>query len=64
MMPDVFLQRPLVPELVPTCSIMTSTDLLSKLSCHTLYLLLMAFARPTPTFSAEEEDVDGDCVRS
>ncbi|CAE7569626.1 RYR1, partial [Symbiodinium sp. CCMP2456] len=56
MMPDVFLSRDLVPELVPCCQVATTTDLLSTLSAHTLYLLTMAFARPEPADSAEEAD--------
>eukprot|EP00913_Durusdinium_trenchii_P025484 g23922.t1 len=56
MMPDVFLSRDLVPELVPCCKVATSTDLLSTLSAHTLYLLTMAFARPEPLHSSEEVD--------
>ncbi|CAE8628389.1 unnamed protein product [Polarella glacialis] len=54
MMPDVFLSRPLVPELVPCCQAIATSDLLSTLSAHTLYLLLMSFAREEPADSVEE----------
>ena len=35
-MPDIFLSRALVPELVPTCTAKATSDLLSKLSVRTL----------------------------
>ncbi|CAJ1419383.1 unnamed protein product [Effrenium voratum] len=54
MMPDVFLSRDLVPELVPCCKVRSTSDLLSSLSAHTLYLLTLAFARPEPAHSTEE----------
>jgi hypothetical protein len=55
-MPDVFLQHNLVPLLIPMCS-GQSSELLTRWSCHTLYLYLLSFARPVPTEQAEELDV-------
>ncbi|CAE8725672.1 unnamed protein product [Polarella glacialis] len=46
-MPDVFLQHALVPLLVPMCGGQGS-QMITRWSCCTLYLLLMAFARPVP----------------
>jgi hypothetical protein len=52
-MPDVFLQHNLVPLLVPMCS-GNNGDALTRWSCHTLYLMLLSFARPVPVCMAEE----------
>ncbi|CAE7545680.1 RYR1 [Symbiodinium necroappetens] len=54
-MPDVFLQHNLVPLLVPMCSGHASEQL-TRWSCNTLYLMLMAFVRPVPAGLAEEID--------
>jgi len=54
-MPDVFLSWSLVPKLVPQCQIGSSSDLLTKLSAHTLYLFLMAFTAPKPNSGSREE---------
>ena len=52
-MPDVFLQHNLIPLLVPMCSGHASEQL-TRWACNTLYLMLMAFARPVPAGLTEE----------
>eukprot|EP00931_Biecheleriopsis_adriatica_P055980 TRINITY_DN33185_c0_g1_i1.p1 TRINITY_DN33185_c0_g1~~TRINITY_DN33185_c0_g1_i1.p1 ORF type:complete len:3737 (+),score=795.69 TRINITY_DN33185_c0_g1_i1:1026-12236(+) len=52
-MPDVFLQHNLVPLLVPMCGGHASEQL-TRWSCNTLYLMLLAFARPVPAGLIEE----------
>ena len=52
-MPDVFLQHNLIPLLVPMCGGHASEQL-TKWACNTLYLMLMAFARPVPAGLTEE----------
>ena len=54
-MPDVFLQHNLIPLLVPMCGGHASEQL-TKWACNTLYLMLMAFARPVPAGLTEEVD--------